>query len=112
MGLLDEELDLIVSNNSKLKWALCKFCRVPFLTKYNTNVCDRCSVYVSSNKNIQQKVMIAFIVFAVLNSVTNILTIYKLFPITSNYYVTSFISCIESFIIGYILWKLLIKFTT
>ena len=110
MGLLDDELNQIVSSNTKLRWALCIFCRVPFLTKYKTNVCDRCEFNYEFYKKLLSKVMIMFIVFISVNTIVTLYSMIYLYKHISNKYFVLGILSIESFIIGYILWKFMMKF--
>lgn len=110
MGLLDDELNQIVSSNTKLRWALCIFCRVPFLTKYKINVCDRCEFNYEFYKKLLSKVMIMFIIFISVNTIVSIYSILYLFKHFSNIYLILASLSFESFIIGYILWKLMLKF--
>lgn len=110
MGLLDEEIQKIISNSNKLKWALCIFCRVPFLTKYQINVCERCKFNLEFYKKLLSKLMIMYILSITANSVITIYSLSMLFKHIKNQYMLASIISIESFIIGYILWKIMLKF--
>jgi len=110
MGLLDDELKSIKSEYTKKpEWALCKFCRVPFLTSTFSDSCERCNHFIQYKIEFSSKIMIAFILFSILVNITTIISILFLVKITKNYnYIltgTTFIGLMQ----GLILWKIVKK---
>ncbi len=110
MGLLDNELNKVISGSKKLKWALCMFCRVPFLTVYSSNVCERCEVNLEVYKKLLSRVMLMFILFICVNTVVTLFSIIHLLKHSTNFYAILAVLTFESFIIGYVLWRIIVSF--
>lgn len=110
MGLLDNELNKVISDSKKLKWALCMFCRVPFLTMYSSNVCDRCEVNLEFYKKLLSRVMLMFILFICLNTIVTLFSMIQLIKLSKNFYAIITVLTFESFIIGYVLWRIIVSF--
>jgi hypothetical protein len=106
MGLLDKELISIKSEYTKKpEWALCKFCRVPFLTSTFSDSCERCSHFVQYKIEFSSKIMLSYIIVSIIANLSIIGVIFILFKFTKNYSLILLISTLFNTIQGCILWK-------
>lgn len=110
MGLLDNELNSIKSEYTrKPEWALCKYCRVPFLTSTFEETCQRCKHFINHDIEITSKLMLMYILFAIASSVINVVLILFLIKYTKNYaYLLSALT-ISNTLQGLFLWKIVKK---
>ena len=107
MGLLDDELKSIKSEYTKKpEWALCKFCRVPFLTSTFANTCERCSHFIQYQIEYNSKIMLLFILITALNSLLIILALTILSKYIKNFNINLIVTTLISTVQGYILWKI------
>ncbi len=107
MGLLDKELISVKSEYTKKpEWALCKFCRVPFLTSTFSNTCERCSHYVQYQIEYNSKIMLAFIILTIINNLIVICTLMFISKYVRNFNLNLLITTLVSVVQGYILWKI------
>ena len=110
MSLLDHELNSIKSEcNRKPEWALCKFCRVPFLTSTFSDSCERCSQFVQYKIEFSSKIMLSYIIVSIVTNLSIIGVIYILFKFTQNYGLILLLSTLLNTIQGCILWKIVKK---
>ncbi len=107
MGLLDKELISVKSEYTKKpEWALCKFCRVPFLTSTFSDTCERCSHYVQYQIEYNSKIMLAFIILTIINNLLVICTLMFISKYVRNFNLNLLITTLVSVVQGYILWKI------
>lgn len=107
MGLLDKELISVKSEYTKKpEWALCKFCRVPFLTSTFSNTCERCSHYIQYQIEYNAKIMLAFIILTIINNLLVICTLMFISKYVRNFNLNLLITTLVSVMQGYILWKI------
>ncbi len=107
MGLLDKELISVKSEYTKKpEWALCKFCRVPFLTSTFSDTCERCSHYVQYQIEYNSKIMLAFIILTIINNLLVICTLMIISKYVRNFNLNLLITTLVSVMQGYILWKI------
>ncbi len=107
MGLLDKELISVKSEYTKKpEWALCKFCRVPFLTSTFSDTCERCSHYVQYQIEYNSKIMLAFIILTIINNLIVICTLMFISKYVRNFNLNLLITTLVSVMQGYILWKI------
>ncbi len=107
MGLLDNELISVKSEYTKKpEWALCKFCRVPFLTSTFSDTCERCSHYVQYQIEYNSKIMLAFIILTIINNLIVICTLMFISKYVRNFNLNLLITTLVSVMQGYILWKI------
>lgn len=110
MGLLDQELNSRKSEYTKKpEWALCKFCRVPFLTSTFSDSCERCTHFVQYKIEFSSKIMLSYIIVSVITNLSVVGVIFVLFKITKNYGLILLISTLLNAIQGSILWKIVKK---
>ena len=110
MGLLDKELIIEKSEYiRKPEWALCKFCKVPFLTSTFSDTCERCSHFVQYKIEYNSKVMLFFIFICILANISILASVFILFKITKNYGLILLVSSILNIIEGSILWNIVKK---
>ena len=110
MGLLDQELNSRKSEYTKKpEWALCKFCRVPFLTSTFSDSCERCTQFVQYKIEFSSKIMLSYIIVSVITNLSVVGVIFILFKITKNYGLILLISTLLNAIQGSILWKIVKK---
>lgn len=110
MGLLDQELNSRKSEYTKKpEWALCKFCRVPFLTSTFSDSCERCTHFVQYKIEFSSKIMLSYIIVSVITNLSVVGVIFILFKITKNYGLILLISTLLNAIQGSILWKIVKK---
>jgi len=110
MRLLDKELKSYKSSYvRKPEWALCKYCKVPFLTSTFDLECQRCKVFVKYNIEYSAKVMLVFIFFALINGFALVSTNLFIYKFTKNIYHVSLVMTLETLIISSILWKIIKK---
>jgi len=107
MGLLDKELISVKSEYTKKpEWALCKFCRVPFLTSTFSDTCERCSHYIQYQIEYNSKIMLAFIILTIINNLLVICTLMFISKYLRNFNLNLLITTLVSVMQGYILWKI------
>ncbi len=110
MSLFDEPITKIVSKKTMSpEWALCKYCRVPFLTSTFDKVCERCSTNVQYQIEFKAKVMLIVIIFVTIIVVMNCLVSSYLTKYTKNFYELLSIQFILSTFPGWIVWKCIKK---
>ena len=110
MGLLDKELYSIKSEHiRKPEWALCKFCKVPFLTSTFSDTCERCSHFVQYKIEYNSKVMLFFIFICITANLSILASVFILLKITKNYGLIILASSIINIIEGSILWNIVKK---
>ena len=106
MGLLDDELLAIKKSHIvKPEWALCKYCKVPFLTSVKKKNCERCEHFVEYNIEFTSKIMLCFILVAVLNSLSISFVLIYFSKYTRDFYHLLLITTILSSFFGSFLWK-------
>ena len=106
MGKLDDELKVILSSYSKKpEWALCKYCKVPFLTSVKKKNCERCEHFVLYNIEFTSKIMLCFILVAVLNSLSISFALIYFSKYTRDFYHLLLITTLLSSFFGSFLWK-------
>lgn len=106
MGLLDDEIKSIKDSHIvKPEWALCKYCKVPFLTSEKKKTCERCGHFVQYNIEFTSKIMLCFILVAVLNAIATSFVIIYFSKYTKNFYHLLFITTLLSSFFGSFLWK-------
>ena len=85
MSLFDEPISKIISKKTlSPEWALCKYCRVPFLTSTFDKVCERCTTNIQYQIEFKAKVMIVIIIFVSIIVVMNCLVSSYLSKYTNN----------------------------
>lgn len=110
MSLLDKELYSIKSEYiRKSEWALCKFCKVPFLTSTFSDSCERCTHFVQYKIEYSSKIMLAYIVISIITNLSVLGVIFILFKFTKNYGLILLLSTLINTIQGSILWKIVKK---
>lgn len=110
MSLLDHELNSVKSECvRKPEWALCKFCRVPFLTSTFSDSCERCSHFVQYKIEFSSKIMLSYIIVSIITNLSIVGVIFILFKFTKNYSLILLISTLLNTIQGCILWKIVKK---
>jgi hypothetical protein len=110
MGLLDQELNSRKSEYTKKpEWALCKFCRVPFLTSTFSDSCERCTHFVQYKIEFSSKIMLSYIIVSVITNLSVVGLIFVLFKITKNYGLILLISTLLNALQGSVLWKIVKK---
>ena len=110
MSLFDEPISKIISKKTlSPEWALCKYCRVPFLTSTFDKVCERCTTNIQYQIEFKAKVMIVIIIFVSIIVVINCLASTYLSKYTNNFYELLSIQFILSTFPGWIVWKFLKK---
>jgi hypothetical protein len=107
MGLLDSE---IKSERSecvrKPEWALCIYCKVPFLTSTFADSCERCSVYNQHKIELSSKLMIIFIVFVSVFILSTTSSLFYLSKYVRNFNIIILLLSILSILQGSVLWKI------
>ena len=107
MGLLDNELDSKKSEYTrKPEWALCKYCRVPFLTSTFDDSCERCSHFTQYKIEFAAKIMILFIIAISLIVLISIGSLFALWTFTHNFNLILSIISLFTIAQGYIFWKI------
>ncbi len=106
MSLFDEPITKVVSKKTMPpEWALCKYCRVPFLTSTFDKVCERCATNVQYQIEFKAKVMLVVIIFVAVIVVVNCLVSSYLTKYTKNFYELLLIQFILATFPGWIVWK-------
>ena len=110
MSLFDKPIIKIISKKTlSPEWALCKYCRVPFLTSTFDKVCERCTTNIQYQIEFKAKVMIVIIIFVSIIVVMNCLVSSYLSKYTNNFYELLSIHFIFSTFPGWVMWKYLKK---
>ena len=107
MGLLDDEIKSIKSEYvRKPEWALCKYCKVPFLTFTFSDSCERCSHFVQYNIEFTSKLMIIYVLFVSIFILSSIFLLLYSWKFTQSYMILLLIIAISATVQGSILWKI------
>lgn len=110
MGLLDDELKKTLSKSTrKPEWALCKYCKVPFLTCTFSDSCERCSHFIQYQIEFTAKVMLLFIIFATIFTLITIFELIYLWKVLQNYNLMLLAVLFSTTLQGLILWKIVRK---
>ena len=110
MSLLDRELNSLKSECiRKSEWALCKFCKVPFLTFTFSDSCERCTHFVQYKIEFTSKIMLSYIIISIITNLSVVGVIFILFKFTQNYGLILLLSILLNTIQGCILWKIVKK---
>ncbi len=106
MGLLDDSIHTHKSSHTvKPWWEVCHYCHQPFTTSTFDKTCQRCKHFEKFKDEYASKVMIKFILFATLITVTSAIIGPYLYKYTQNpYHFAGFLS-ILNVIIGISLWR-------
>lgn len=107
MGLLDSE---IKSKRSecvrKPEWALCIYCKVPFLTSTFDKECRRCSHFVQYKIEFTSKIMIINIICNLILVLAIVLGNMTLKKLNFDIRISFIFDCVIAMIQGCILWKI------
>lgn len=110
MSLFDEPIVKVLSKKTMPpEWALCKYCRVPFLTSTYDKVCERCMTNVQYQVEFKSKVMLVTIIFLIAIVLLNCFVSAYLTKYTKSFYELLAIQFIFTTFPGWMVWKYIKK---
>lgn len=110
MSLFDEPIVKVLSKKTMPpEWALCKYCRVPFLTSTFDKICARCMTNVQYQVEFKSKVMLIVIIFLVAIVLLNCFVSAYWTKYTKNFYELLAIQFILTTFPGWMVWKYIKK---
>lgn len=107
MGLLDQEIEQIKSSNKK--WALCKYCTMPFLASYKQKSCNRCTHFVQYEKERKHRLMLFFFITNTIIGIGQSYIASFIIRYTKNTSILVFFLVLFVFVSGSIIWKIFKK---
>ena len=108
MSLLDSELELQKTSNSK-RWALCKYCTMPFLAYKTEKACKRCSHFVQYDSERKHRYMLMFFITNTVVGIGQSYIASFISRYTKNSTITALVLVFFVFVLGSIIWKVIKK---
>ena len=110
MSLIEKTLETYKSSHTvKPWWEICIYCHQPFSTDTFEKTCQRCKFFDKYKEKYSAIIMLRFILFCIVISVTNAFLAYYLSKHTKNIYNYLLFSMFLDLIIGTIFWRIVKK---
>jgi len=106
MSLLDNELELGKTSFQR-KWALCKYCTMPFLAFKTEKSCNRCTHFVQYDMNRKHRYMLYFFITNTIIGIGQSYIASFIIRYTKNTAFIVFFLVFFVFVLGSIIWKIL-----
>lgn len=105
MSLLDQEIEQSKSSNKR--WALCKYCTMPFLAFKSEKSCNRCTHFVQYDMNRKHRIMLYFFITNTIIGIGQSYIASFIIRYTKNTAFIVFFLVFFVFVLGSIIWKIL-----